>query len=427
MKFQKRTALLIFILQIAISMESPQSERLEKLQQELTQRQEEIGKLRMYATTRRVGHVWTTYELQVYAPYYRGGARKFDWQLYIDRQLSLHIAPIERRIASITSNLKPEVTARFKEVKRSEEEARELASAVRKLFHVACPHPIHFRSESGEIDIKSFESQLKHWVSAITAVWRAQHDSGHRTSCECCLTFRGLATNYEDMCQAVLSEDDYNIKRVDTQTIVRWANALSDEQHDSAFRDLLAMSEVLETMHATSANDHTLDGAVAVILPVTSLPNENEVLQEDDSENTISGDFVERFSRGIDGQFGCEEQLMAINSWTRDDPTLRTEDDGECQTASTITGKDQVVYIPIYNRSISIRINPRGEKELGREVMSRLYSLYVTQYIRVSFWMEKTKAIRDAQRYSAEYHKRRKLFVVKEIEYENQDYERKFL
>ncbi|XP_046598800.1 uncharacterized protein LOC124294987 [Neodiprion lecontei] len=118
--------------------------------------------------------------------------------------------------------------------------------AVRTLFHAACPHPIHYRDdESGEYDTKRFMMDLQIWISLILAMWITMSDTMREYTCECCISLRQAATNYEDKLKMIMTHKDFHAKRVSKSTIIGWAEGISTDGAKQVFDDLKDLFEAI--------------------------------------------------------------------------------------------------------------------------------------------------------------------------------------
>lgn len=387
---------------------------LSRLNTELKNRTSEIHELENRIVYIGPKGKWTKEDIDKYAPYYHGRASKFDPLLYVNNQFSQYIEPLKRRIKSLETTLQEKHVQTFQESENQAERARKFAQAIRKIFHVACPHPLHYRDENGDIDVKGFTKDLQIWVATITSVWKVQADSGHEAHCECCITFRRLATSYDDLCSAVLGHHEFTNKRVSIDTIMRWDNALSDENRASALRDLKAIGETISGLHSCDPADHSLDGATVGVTPVTSLSGEGKVIPElsdDSAQNEIT-----RGIRSVGKE--CTEYWDAY-------PEEREAQDGQATTDISFEEDKVKIWIPLYQRFLEIRMNPRSRRILGVETTMQLYRVFASQMIKIIFWTE----YRDISptEYINRYRDRRKKLASTTIEYEKLDFSKSML
>ncbi|CAH1366708.1 unnamed protein product, partial [Tenebrio molitor] len=77
-------------------------------------------------------------------------------------------------------------------------------------------------------------------MAEVTTVWIHLKDTQHHSDCLCCITFRRLATNYENMLKQAMSNYEYEEKRVLVNDI-RW---VADVQGSSAKEALSNLKRV---------------------------------------------------------------------------------------------------------------------------------------------------------------------------------------
>lgn len=121
----------------------------------------------------------------------------------------------------------------------------DIKRAVMELFHMHCPHPTRYVTDEGQIDVKSFEADLKIWMSATTATWISFKNTDHDKDCTCCIAFRQVATNYDDFLKLLLSEEELYHKRVARNQIIRWAEAVQSQTGSESFKMMLEVGKSL--------------------------------------------------------------------------------------------------------------------------------------------------------------------------------------
>jgi hypothetical protein len=115
-----------------------------------------------------------------------------------------------------------------------------LQAAVVEIFHAVCPHPTRYMTQD-RLNLDEYKADLAIWMADVTTVWIHLKDTQHHSDCRCCITFRRLATNYENMLKQAMSNYEYEEKRVLVNDIRRWA---ADVQGSSAKEALSNLKRV---------------------------------------------------------------------------------------------------------------------------------------------------------------------------------------
>jgi hypothetical protein len=114
-----------------------------------------------------------------------------------------------------------------------------LQAAVLEIFHAVCPHPTRYMTQD-RLNLDEDKADLAIWMAEVTTVWIHLKDTQHHSDCLCCITFRRLATNYENMLKQAMSNYEYEEKRVLVNDI-RW---VADVQGSSAKEALSNLKRV---------------------------------------------------------------------------------------------------------------------------------------------------------------------------------------
>lgn len=196
---------------------------------------ETLKVLKQLESSRGSDYVWTRDELAQVAPYYNGTPKRFNISLYIEKFIQRNQVPERKRTSSAN---------RYNII---EQEPMSLGTAVRTLFHAVCPHPARYYNDEGIIDFDSYNADLGIWLTTVSTTWIQMQDTEHSSDCSCCISFRMLATNYEDMLKSILSDAEYHVKRVSKNTICRWASGLSADSAKEGLENLVIIGKALLT------------------------------------------------------------------------------------------------------------------------------------------------------------------------------------
>jgi hypothetical protein len=128
-----------------------------------------------------------------------------------------------------------------------------LQAAVVEIFHAVCPHPTRYMTQD-RLNLDEYKADLAIWMADVTTVWIHLKDTQHNSDCRCCITFRRLATNYENMLKQAMSDYEYEEKRVLVNDIRRWAADVQGSSAKEALSNLKRVARAILTGEDDSSN-----------------------------------------------------------------------------------------------------------------------------------------------------------------------------
>lgn len=232
------------------------ADTIEQVEKSISLAKIEIQELLKLESNRGSSYVWRTDEVRRVAPKYGGSAKRFRPSMYAENVRQRTLKPLEEKLRTLRGRqtIDEDVT-RFQEPKMS------LQRAVVSIFHGSCPR-LYRTPDMNQDDIAQYEAELKLWMVSITATWRNFSSTSHQEDCTCCITFKTLATNWQDMLERALSAEEYHLKRVAANDIIEWAKTISSESNKDALQSLHAVAEsILKRQEDARLSDVTTDSS----------------------------------------------------------------------------------------------------------------------------------------------------------------------
>lgn len=317
---------------------------------------ETIKVLRQLERTRNSDYVWTREELAKVAPHYNGSPQRFNISQHIQSCIRFAEA---KRYGPSTSGSRTNII---------DDDVMSLDMAIRTVFHAICPHPVRYYGANREINFEEFNVDLALWLSTVSATWITMQDTQHDNQCKCCVSFRMIATNYKEMFQRTMSEDDYLNKRVAKNAIRRWASGISSEGAKEGLESLVKIGKALMSN------------------------------AEDDDVSDLS-DYSSELS---DAQDGEASKITHISEEQRSEMQLEREMESDTETPLPVNRKRKIATRPLdtvieledrggiltlaiteVDRAVHVRIPKQSYTEIGRCEMCNLAKNFFRQLIKV--------------------------------------------
>lgn len=318
--------------------------------------EETLKVLKELEHTRDLDYVWTRDELAQVAPYYHGSPKRFNISQYI------------RHFISRTRELHPEPSSSHSRFNLIDEQPMNLKTAVMELFHAICPHPARYYDENGAIDFVEFQSDLGIWLTTITATWRSMQNTDHDSDCECCINFKMLATNYEDMLKNLLSPEEYFEKRVAKNTISRWASGLSSQGAKEGLASLVQIGKSL-----LAGQEHSM------ISDLTDASSELSDAEEGEAFNVTYISEQSKFEMRSEEKFQEEEQQKKTFYRRRKEARRPLDQVIEMSDTNGIL----TLAITEVGVAVQVRIPTRGYTDVGRNEICNYAKIFFQQLVKV--------------------------------------------
>lgn len=199
--------------------------------------EEEIGQLERLNAQRPSNYAWNRAELIKVAPYFKGSPTKFSLSRYIQTLTTRDLAQAKTELERL-SQIKTSNEPRF------QEPTMDLKQAVMMIFHVSSPNLMAYYGPEG-FQVDAFKQDLTIWIAHVVTIWDCMDATYHDSDCTCCITFRKLATSWDDQIQLIMTKTDYEDKRVSKHEVLRWGAAISSTSAQEAFNSVAQIAQAL--------------------------------------------------------------------------------------------------------------------------------------------------------------------------------------
>lgn len=315
-----------------------------------------LATLQQLNEVRGPNYEWSREEIAEVAPYYRGSPKRFNLPLYI--QLYISRTPALREEAS-TSQSRENII---------DEDPISLDAAVRIVFHAICPHPVRYYDRRGNVNFDEFNADLGIWLTMVSSIWMNMEDTQHDDQCKCCINFRMLATNYQEMFKQTMSKDEYLDKRVAKNAIRRWASGISS---DGAKEGLASLVEIGKALLSSTDNQKISDLSDYSVNPSN--------IHDDEASNTTA--VSEEYRREQRPDQGSRPDIDKLSPTDKE----RESASRPLNIISEIGDRDGVLTlaIPEIDKVVQVRIPQTSYTDVRRNEICKLAKIFFQQLIKV--------------------------------------------